>query len=238
LVKLAYVQLAGCCGCLVSLADTYERLLEILDAVDLVYCQTLMDEREVPSCDVCIVEGAVCLNHEHMVEEVKEIERKADTIVALGACAATGNFMRHSRGNQRGRPTHEAFVPVTEVLDVDYAVPGCPPSPETIETFLVLLLEGKEELLKPFAELAKKTSYCGCDLMEEIINKSMCMGCGTCAANCPARAIEMIDGRPVLNKDRCIKCGACIVSCPRFLWIGDEPIIKAFDVGKVEEGGE
>ncbi len=235
MVRLAYVQLAGCCGCLVSLADTYERLLDILDEVELVYCQTLMDEREVPECDVAIVEGAVCLNYEECVEVARGLEEKADTIVALGACAATGNFMRYSRGNEQSAPTHEAFVPLTEVVDVDYAIPGCPPAPEAIERFLTLLLEGRTDLLEPFAKLAEgKTEYCGCDLMYHVVNKNMCMGCGTCAAACPTRAIEIVDGRPVVNEDRCIKCGACFTQCPRTIWPGDDAI-KELVMGGEEE---
>ncbi|MEO2240914.1 MAG: coenzyme F420 hydrogenase subunit gamma [Euryarchaeota archaeon] len=235
MVRLAYVQLAGCCGCLVSLADTYERLLDILDEVELVYCQTLMDERKIPECDVAIVEGAVCLNYEECVEFAKQAEERSDTLVALGACAATGNFMRYSRGNEQSAPTHEAFVPLTEVADVDYAIPGCPPAPEAIERFLTLLLEGETDLLEPFAKLAEgKTEYCGCDLMYHVVNKNMCMGCGTCAAACPTRAIEIVDGRPVVNEDRCIKCGACFTQCPRTIWPGDDAI-KELVMGGEEE---
>ncbi len=45
--KVAYVHLSGCTGCLVSLADTYEKLLDILGAVDMVYNLTLADARSL-----------------------------------------------------------------------------------------------------------------------------------------------------------------------------------------------
>src|SRR3974390_1134343 len=65
--KIAYVHLSGCTGCLVSLADHYEKLLDILGAVDMVYNLTLADARELPEgkIDISIVEGAVCLQDPH-----------------------------------------------------------------------------------------------------------------------------------------------------------------------------
>ncbi|MCI1310008.1 MAG: EFR1 family ferrodoxin [Lachnospiraceae bacterium] len=43
-----------------------------------------------------------------------------------------------------------------------------------------------------------------------------CIGCGQCAKNCPAHAIEMKDGHPVWVKDRCIACLRCLHHCPEF----------------------
>lgn len=41
-----------------------------------------------------------------------------------------------------------------------------------------------------------------------------CTGCGICAENCPVRAIEMKDGRPVWTSRTCVKCAGCINRCP------------------------
>ena len=41
------------------------------------------------------------------------------------------------------------------------------------------------------------------------------MGCGCCAASCPTRAIEMVEGRPLILNEVCIKCGCCGFQCPR-----------------------
>lgn len=37
-----------------------------------------------------------------------------------------------------------------------------------------------------------------------------CVGCGTCAKRCPAKAITMEDGRPKWIKDQCIHCMTCV----------------------------
>ena len=62
---------------------------------------------------------------------------------------------------------------------------------------------------------AKGTTACFCELMTEVINQGLCMGCGSCAAVCPVRAITMEYGKPNGERDLCIKCGACYNQCPR-----------------------
>ena len=42
-----------------------------------------------------------------------------------------------------------------------------------------------------------------------------CVSCGTCAANCPAEAIDMGDDKYVIDQDKCVSCGMCASKCPR-----------------------
>ena len=86
-----------------------------------------------------------------------------------------------------------------------------------------LLLKGNDEqkklataYLTPLMQLAQRgNEACGCDLMYDVINQGLCMGCGTCAGTCPVRAVTMEYGKPNVNRDLCIKCGACYAQCPR-----------------------
>lgn len=41
-----------------------------------------------------------------------------------------------------------------------------------------------------------------------------CISCGLCAKNCPDRAIEIQNGKPVWIKSKCQHCTACINRCP------------------------
>ncbi|MCD1293793.1 coenzyme F420 hydrogenase subunit gamma [Methanocella sp. CWC-04] len=214
--KLAYVHLSGCTGCLISLSDNYEKLLDVLGAVDQVYNLTLMDQRELPEgkIDIALVEGAVCLQDEHSVHLIKETREKAGLVIAYGGCAATGCVTNFCRGGQANQPQHESFVPINRVIKVDAYIPGCPPTPEIIYNVAIAAVTGDMEYLQPF--LADKGGYaCGCDLFTKIVENGLCIGCGTCASSCPTRALEMQFGRPSLNNTRCVKCGACSAACPR-----------------------
>lgn len=48
-----------------------------------------------------------------------------------------------------------------------------------------------------------------------MIDSSKCSGCGTCAALCPFKAIEIdeAEGKAVVNEALCKGCGLCASSC-------------------------
>ncbi len=43
-----------------------------------------------------------------------------------------------------------------------------------------------------------------------------CIGCGSCAAECPEKAIAMADGKPTWTKKQCTLCLHCVHGCPAF----------------------
>lgn len=50
--------------------------------------------------------------------------------------------------------------------------------------------------------------------MAFVINDN-CVGCGSCAADCPVSCIsQKSDGKYVINPDECVECGACEAVCP------------------------
>lgn len=231
MVKVSHVHMSACTGCIISLTDTYEKLPDVLKLIDLVYCTTISDvstnikendnnitiSRDYPNdVDIALVEGSVCIDDHHSLELIKEVREKSKIVVALGACAATGGVTRLSRGGQSPQPTHCSFVPIGKVINVDFAIPGCAPSTESIVQFIVAAINNDIEYLKPYGEFAKENiDSNGYDLVKFVISEGLCMGCGTCASACPTRAISMRDGKPNIDLELCLNCGVCVFQCPR-----------------------
>lgn len=221
-LKIGYIHLSGCTGDLMSFTENYDELVDLLDAVDIVYGQTLVDCWEMPEMDIVLIEGSVCLEDKHSIKELKEAREKSKLLVALGSCACTGGFTVYAKGGQKAQPQHSSFLALQHLVKVDMAVPGCPPSPQIIKKVILAAVNNDMEYLAPFMKFTENKDACGCDLQKRIINQSICIGCGACAAACPTRAMTMKDGRPSFNCDRCVKCGLCYYQCTRSWWPMDQ----------------
>lgn len=175
--KLATVWLGGCSGCHMSLLDIDERILEVAKLADIVK-SPIVDGKEIPEVDIALVEGSVTSDeHEH---ELKHIRKQAKTLIAFGDCAAMTNVtgMRNyfqlkqvfeaayvdaiSNDDKGEVPTHNALlklhnkvVPLQEVVKVDFIIPGCPPSADTI---FYVLFEFLNDRVPNLSE-AKKLKY-------------------------------------------------------------------------------
>jgi formate hydrogenlyase subunit 6/NADH:ubiquinone oxidoreductase subunit I len=67
----------------------------------------------------------------------------------------------------------------------------------------------------PFVKCVPAEGFRG----KQVFDVSLCVSCGLCSRDCPAKAIEMIEfegkKRPTFFLDRCIFCYQCAESCPR-----------------------
>ena len=213
--RIGYIHLSGCTGDAMSLTENYDILSTVLtDMIDIVYGQTLVDKwvhgtyaEEMPEMDLCLIEGSVCLQDEHSVQELLMAREKSGLICAFGSCAMTGCFTTFARGGQQAQPKHESFAPISSLVKVDCALPGCPVAPEMIAKTVVALCNGDMEYLQPAIDKAACNTGCGCDVLTNVIRNGLCTGCGT--------AMGFSEGRPSCDRDRCIKCGSCYAMCPR-----------------------
>ena len=57
------------------------------------------------------------------------------------------------------------------------------------------------------------------------VKKSGCIGCGTCAKICPAKAISMQNKLPVIDRKACIHCFCCQEFCPKGAMGVSRPVI-------------
>ena len=59
-----------------------------------------------------------------------------------------------------------------------------------------------------FYETSRKTTH--------LHVEEQCIGCGKCAIECPVKAIEIQEGKPIWVKDKCAMCLGCLHRCPSF----------------------
>ncbi|WP_295392868.1 NADP oxidoreductase [uncultured Thiodictyon sp.] len=162
--RVATVSLCGCFGCHMSLLDIDERILQLVQLVS--FDRTpLTDIKTIGDCDLGLIEGGVA-NAEN-VEVLREFRGHCKVLVAVGACAVNGGIptMRNQFSLREcldesyvngvgvyhpGIPTDAEIPlllnqvhPIHEVVKVDYFIPGCPPSADTLWTFLTELLAGQ-----------------------------------------------------------------------------------------------
>ncbi len=163
-LKVATCSLAGCFGCHMSLLDLDERLFDLAGRVELDR-SPLTDVKELGNCDVGVIEGGVC-NAEN-VHVLMEFRARCRILIAIGACALNGGIPAMRNQYDLKDCLEESYLhgiglvdaqipadpeiplllnkvhPLHEVVKIDYFLPGCPPSADTIWTFVSELLSGQ-----------------------------------------------------------------------------------------------
>ncbi|MFN3407486.1 MAG: oxidoreductase [Limisphaerales bacterium] len=171
--RLATVWFGGCSGCHMSFLDLDEFLLELADAVEIVY-SPVVDMKDYPeNVDVCLIEGAIC--NEDNLELLHKIRQRTKVLVSFGDCAVTGNvpairnqlglgndesvlqraYIENAQHNPRlpkedgiVPPLLQRVMPVHEVVHVEHFLPGCPPPAARIKALVSQLLAGAEPKLE------------------------------------------------------------------------------------------
>lgn len=148
--KMAIFDLTGCEGCEFHLLSLNEELLDLFQNFEISHWR-LMDETEKNDFDIAIIEGAVTTQEQ--IGLLKQIRETAKIVIALGACAISGNIFHQLNPDQRQKLAAKIYdqdyqlkakflEPVAKFIKVDYQVPGCPPD---IAKFKKLLAKFKKE---------------------------------------------------------------------------------------------
>jgi NAD-reducing hydrogenase small subunit len=165
--KVSTDWMCGCSGCHMSLLDIDERLVQVLDLIDLRSSPiTDLKHPDEGGVDVGILEGGI--NNTSNEEVARRMRKGCKILVALGDCAVFGgvpamrNFFTIEESLRRAyietestdsggkipddpelcRPTRVRAV--EDVVPVDIFVPGCPPDADTIFYVLSELAQGRK----------------------------------------------------------------------------------------------
>lgn len=149
--KFLIATLTSCSGC-IAIISSLDIFPEFLERVELVYFPFILDETEIRDCDVALIEG--CVSEEKQIETLREIRKHAKKVIALGTCAAFGGILCLSSEKQP--------EPISNYIEIDGIIPGCPPPPKILGNSLMRLLEKKD------IELSERNLCATCPLRGDI----------------------------------------------------------------------
>jgi NAD-reducing hydrogenase small subunit len=169
--KVATASLAGCFGCHMSLLDIDDRILKLIELVE--FNKSPVDDIKefTGRCTVGLIEGGCC--NEENVRVLRDFRAHCDVLISVGNCAVAGGIPAlrnniplrecYEEAYLKGPTVHnpsgqipndpelplllDKVYPCNEVVKIDYHLPGCPPSADTLWETLVALLTDKPAAL-------------------------------------------------------------------------------------------
>ncbi|MBD3208730.1 MAG: hypothetical protein GF370_04755 [Candidatus Nealsonbacteria bacterium] len=143
-IKVAFFDLTGCEGCQFQLLSLDEHLFDFFQDFEITNWR-LLSERKKSDFDIAVIEGAATT--EKHVKLLKEIRETSELVVALGACAISGNVFAQLDPERRKEMAEKIYgpdyklkaeflEPVEKFVKVDKKIPGCPPRVDLFKSFL------------------------------------------------------------------------------------------------------
>jgi sulfhydrogenase subunit delta len=195
--RLAIFDFACCEGCQLQIVNMEEEVLDLLNLVQPVEWREAMSDHS-DTYDVALVEGSITRPEDE--ERLKEIRKRAGTLVALGACATTGGVNKLKNAFEIGEVKrcvygsaaempHFSTYPtkaLREVVKVDLDVHGCPMSSTEFAYVVRCLASGTTPVTPSYpvcVECKMRETICRYEYQE------VCLGVVTragCDAPCPA----------------------------------------------------
>ena len=192
--KVAFFDFTCCEGCQLTVVDSLQTHLELLDVIEIVQFREAMSERG-EDYQVAFIEGSCSRPSDEV--RLKQIRQQAAVVVALGTCAHLGgvNALKALHPLPEVRTyvygdkadwyeTYDAR-PIEAVIPVDFAIPGCPIDRDEFVACVKALLLGTKPPIPDYPVCVE------CKLNENVCmytKGKVCLGPITragCKAICP-----------------------------------------------------
>jgi coenzyme F420-reducing hydrogenase gamma subunit len=193
--KVAFFDFASCEGCQLTVVDSLQTHLDLLEMVEIVQFREAMTEKG-QDYQIAFVEGSC--TREQDEGRLFKIREQADLVVALGACAHTGcvNSLKNIQpsleevreyvyGDKAEWYDTYPVRPISAVIDIDAFIPGCPIDREEFVKVVKNVLLGKRPGIPDYPVCVE------CKLKENVcllLEGKPCLGTITragCDAICP-----------------------------------------------------
>lgn len=192
--KVAFFDFTSCEGCQLTVVDSLQTHLDLLNVVEIVQFREAISERGEDYA-IAFVEGSI--TRESDEERLKQIRAQASVLVALGACAHIGgvnaiknlapldDVRQYVYGDKHNWYATYAARPLSAVVKVDAFIPGCPIDREEFIRVVKAALMGKKPPIPDYPLCVE------CKLKENVClfhKGGFCLGPVTragCDAICP-----------------------------------------------------
>lgn len=202
-LRAGFYSLSCCEGCEIVLFDLEERLLKVLEFIEIVDARLFDGNHPGQKLDVAIVEG--CVESDSDKRRLLEIREKCSLLVGFGACAtivgipgirnALPEAIQKKLNRKAVFPVKEKAYPIPAFVKTDYLMQGCPVFSHEIVDVLVKLYHGiipKQEEVPVCKECRENENPC------LLFQGIPCLGPVTyagCRALCPGEKAQCIGCR-------------------------------------------
>jgi coenzyme F420-reducing hydrogenase gamma subunit len=195
--KLAVWKFASCDGCQLSLLDCEDELLAVAHAVEIAYFPEASRAVVTGPYDVSLVEGSITTYHD--AEHIQRIRKQSKFLVTIGACATAGgiqalrnfadvdDFVPMVYARPEFIETLRTSTPISDHVQVDYELQGCPINKMQLVELLSSFLNGRRPNIRAHSvcmECKQRGTSC-----VMVAHGTPCLGPVThagCGAICPA----------------------------------------------------
>ena len=134
--RVAVIKFTSCDGCQLSLLNLEEELVLLGETFDLAYFPEASSRMEKGPYDIALIEGSISCPED--IPRILEIRQQVTTLITIGACATSGGIQALKnwadidafKAAVYPSPEHidslSTSTPISEHVDVDYELWGCP----------------------------------------------------------------------------------------------------------------
>ncbi len=168
--------------------------------------------------------GAIVMDEDNCMVDVAKFYMEFICDESCGKCSpcriGTKRMLEYLTKITEGKATMEDLTQLEELAATIKAGSLCALGQTAANPVLSTLTHFRDEYIAHIVDKKCPAGVCK-NLMQYVINKDKCFGCGACAKQCPVGAISKTDyiaeGKklPALEIDpqKCIKCGMCVATC-------------------------